>query len=57
MIKKILILFILTSCSSYNPSTNLKILPSNFNDDLSFDDFKIMLIEYANIAPYPNIDE
>ena len=57
MIKKILILFILTSCSSYNSSTNLKILPSNFNDDLSFDDFKIMLIEYANTAPYPNIDE
>ena len=57
MIKKILILIILTSCSTQNSPKNLNILSSNFDKYLSFEDFKNILIEYANKAPYPDINE
>ena len=57
MIKKILILIILTSCSTQNSTKNSNILSSNFDKYLSFEDFKNILIEYANKAPYPDINE
>ena len=55
--KKLLILFFLVSCvsSNSNVSTNNKKL--NFNDDLSFDEFNQLLIQYAKTSPYPNIDK
>ena len=48
----ILILFFLTSCSS-------NILKNDFNitDEMSFQEFKIKLDEYAISNPYPNIDK
>ena len=55
--KKILIIIILiTGCTSNknelgNNSSNIK-----FSDDLSMDEFKNKLNEYAQTNPYPNID-
>ena len=57
MIRKILILIILTSCSTQNSSTNLVTPSSNFDNYLSFEDFKKKLIEYVKLAPYPDINE
>jgi len=55
--KKLLILFFLSSCVS--PILNDR--PSNtkldFNDDLSFDDFNKLVTKYAETSPYPNLDK
>ena len=55
--KKMLLLFFLASCASQNSVNDSKILSLEFNNDISFDNFKMLLIEYAKITPYPNIDE
>jgi len=55
--KKLFILFFIVSCVSPNPNLNSKNTKFDFNDDLSFEDFKILLIEYAKTSPYPNIDK
>ena len=55
--KKLLIIFILlTGCSAQNDKSGKNILDIKFSDDMSFDEFKIKLEEYANNNPYPNID-
>ena len=55
--KKLFILFFLVSCTS--PNTNFssedKIL--NINDNLSFEEFNYLLIQYAKTSQYPNIDQ
>ena len=53
--KKILLisLIYLNSCSSNTISYNDDIM---FNEDLTFDEFKNKLNEYAKIKSYPNID-
>ena len=56
MIKKLLILFFLMSCSLPNSNIESNNLSLNFNDDLNFDEFKKLLIQYSKINPYPNID-
>ena len=50
---KLLIIFIffLASCSSYNVKNNF-----NFSDQMSFEEFRIQLDEYAKNNPYPKID-
>ena len=55
--KKLLILFFLMSCAS--PIQNVKTINPklDFNNDLSFDDFNKLLIEYIKISPFPNIDK
>ena len=55
--KKLLILFFLASCTSPNSNISINNTKLNFNDDLSFDDFNNLLIEYVKISPYPNIDQ
>ena len=53
MIRFLLIcIFFLASCSSYNAKDNI-----NFSDQMSFEEFKIKLNEYAKTNPYPNIDD
>ena len=47
----IVILFLLISCTS-NSSRN----EFNFSDEMSFDEFRLMLDEYAKNNPYPNVD-
>ena len=55
--KKLLFVFFLASCSAPQSSTDTIKSPLVFNNDLSFDDFNELLIEYAKITPHPNIDE
>jgi hypothetical protein len=55
--KKILFFVFLTSCISQNSVNNSQKLSREFNNDLSFDNFKKLLIEYTKITPYPNINE
>ena len=56
MIKRLLFLIlILNSCSGNSEKVNLQ-NDFQFNDDLSFEEFKTKLDEYAKKNPYPNID-
>jgi len=55
---KILILFLfLLSCASTNSNYNVKNQMFDFNENLTFDEFKGLLIKYAKTSPYPNIDK
>tara|TARA_B100001741_G_scaffold305687_1_gene298206 strand:+ start:76 stop:249 length:174 start_codon:yes stop_codon:yes gene_type:complete len=55
--KKILIIFFLLSACSTNQKTNKTSLENlNFSDNLTINEFKIRLEEYALNSPYPNID-
>ena len=44
-------IFFLASCSSYNAKDNI-----NFSDQMSFEEFRKQLEEYAKNSPYPKID-
>ena len=46
-----LTIFLLASCSSYDVKNNI-----NFSDQMSFEEFRIQLEEYAKNNPYPKID-
>ena len=51
--KKIILLIFLTSCSSNNfSSSNLNL---NFNKDLTFNEFKDLMIKYNELSPYPDL--
>ena len=56
MIKKFFILFFLASCAlpTSNVDNNRTML--TFDDDLSFDEFNQLLIQYAEANPYPSIN-
>ena len=62
MKKIIFIIFLFSACSYSNEdklnnisNNNLPII--NFSNDLSFEEFKVKLEEYANNSPFPNIDD
>ena len=56
MIKRFLFLIlILNSCSGNSEKVNLQ-NDFQFNNNLSFEEFKTKLDEYAIKNPYPNID-
>jgi hypothetical protein len=56
--KKLLILFLfLFSCGSLNSNNNKNNEILNFNQDLSFNEFKELLDKYSKITGYPNINE
>ena len=57
MMKKLLILFFLVSCVPHNSNVTSSNNKLNFHDNLDFDDFNKLLIEYAKTSPYPNIDK
>ena len=55
--KKLLIIFFLTaSCSMNNDKLEKNFSDINFSDDMTFEEFKNKLEEYAENSPYPNID-
>ena len=55
-------ILLLTSCSSYNVKNDVNftfnntINDINFSDEMSFEEFRIQLEEYAKNNPYPKID-
>ena len=55
--KKLIILFFLASCVSPNSNIDTNNTKLNFNDDLTFDEFNQLLIQYAKTSPYPNINK
>ena len=56
--KKLLMILILVSACSTNKS-ELENNPSeiNFLDNMTFEEFKVKLEKYADENPYPNIDD
>ena len=55
--KKLIILFFLASCVSPNLNVDNNKTKLNFDDDLTFDEFNELLIQYAETSPHPNIDQ
>ena len=51
--KKIIFLIFLTACTSKNVNNNIL----DFNMDLTFDEFKVLLEEYNKNKGYPTIDK
>ena len=47
----LLTIFFLASCSSYEVKNDI-----NFSGEMSFEEFRIQLEEYAKNNPYPKID-
>ena len=56
MTRIIIIFLLLTGCSYKQANTTNNLSDISFLDDLSFDEFRIQLDEYATSNPYPNID-
>ena len=50
--KKIIFLIFLTACTSKNVNNDIL----DFNMDLTFDEFKVLLEEYNKKKGYPDID-
>ena len=57
MLKKMLILFALMSCSTPSSKIELGSESLNFDNKLTFNEFNELLKEYAKISSYPNLDE
>ena len=55
--KKFILLLFIVACSPMNKSTSLNNEIIDFNKDLTFDEFKILLEEYNKINGYPEIDK
>ena len=52
----IILLLLLNSCVIKKDEVSNKQLDFNFNEEMSFEEFKIKMEEYSNNSPYPNID-
>ena len=50
--KRLLFLILLSSCTSYSEINN----NLNFDRDIGFEEFKIMLEKYDRVSGYPDID-
>ena len=56
--KRFILIFLLLSGCVYNQNANINVVSDiNFSDDLTLEEFKLKLEEYANNSPYPNIDD
>mgnify|MGYP001185820885 CR=1 FL=1 len=56
--KRFILIFLLFSGCVYNQNPNINVVSDiNFSDDLTLEEFKSKLEEYANNSPYPNIDD
>tara|TARA_B100000700_G_scaffold304411_1_gene377027 strand:+ start:69 stop:236 length:168 start_codon:yes stop_codon:yes gene_type:complete len=54
--KKIIFLLFVIGCSSKTLDKKVNYQSLNFDKDLSFNEFKMMLEKYSEISDYPNID-
>jgi len=56
--KRFILIFLLFSGCVYSQNENINAVSDiNFSDDLTLEEFKLKLEEYANNSPYPNIDD
>ena len=53
--KKLILLFLLTACSSSNMSKDLNNEILDFDRELSFEEFKVLVDKYNSISKYPDI--
>jgi hypothetical protein len=56
-VKKLFFLFFLASCSLPNSTISSDKTKLNFDDNLNFEEFNKLLIQYGNSNSYPDIDE
>ncbi len=56
MKKLLIILILITGCSTQNDKFGNNTLNINFSDNMSFEEFQSKLEEYAKNSPYPNIN-
>ena len=54
--KKLFFLFLLTTCSSNNMSNDLNNEVLDFDRELTFEEFRVLVDKYNNISKYPDID-
>ena len=54
--KKLFFLLLLTACSSNNMGSDLNNKVLDFNRELSFEEFRVLVDKYSNISKYPDID-
>ena len=52
----LILLLLLNSCVIKKDKVLNKQLDLNFNEEMTFEEFKIKLEEYSNNSPYPNIN-
>ena len=52
----LILLLLLNSCVIKKNKVTNKQLDLNFNEEMTFEEFKIKLEEYSNNSPYPNIN-
>ena len=52
----LILLLLLNSCVIKKNKVLNKQLDLNFNEKMTFEEFKIKLEEYSNNSPYPNIN-
>ena len=56
--KRFILIFLLLSGCVYNQNLKNNVVSDiNFSDDLTLEEFKLKLEEYANNSPYPSIDD
>ena len=53
--KKLFFLFLLAACSLSNTSNDLKNEILDFDRELSFEEFKVLVDKYNSISKYPDI--
>ena len=53
---KLFFLLFLISCATPNSSNNVNNEVLNFDKNLTFEEFNILLPVYAKTSPYPNIE-
>ena len=54
--KKLFLILLLASCASPNIDYNSKKKIIDFDNDLTLDEYSVLLIKYAEISSYPNLD-
>ena len=54
--KKLFFLFLLTACSSNIMSNDLNNEVLDFDRELTFEEFRVLVDKYNNISKYPDID-
>ena len=57
MKKFIIIIILISGCSSGKNELKTSLSDINFADDLTIEEFQNKLNEYAQTSPYPSIDE
>ena len=55
--KKLIIFLFIVSCGTSNINNNKNNIKLNFKDELTFEEFDLLLKKYSEISSYPNINK